>query len=263
MTQAPERAPFLLGAMVVGVCAFVLAPTVLAVLASFSSGDQIAFPPPGWSFKWYTVAFENEAVLHSIALSAGIAAAVTAISTIAGTAAALAINHHNFRGRGIVKSILMLPLTLPAIVLGLAILFALPALGLKNGPVATAIGHCIIGVPYASYLVLSSLSNYDLTLERASATLGASRFQTFRWITWPLIKDGIVVSATFCFLLSFDNVAISLFLSRGDTLPLRLMQLIQSNADPSVAAISTALVVLSVILMVPLARAMRPDRLLW
>lgn len=263
MTQSPDRSPFLLSATVVGVCVFVLAPTVLAVLASFGSADQIVFPPPGWSLKWYVAAFENETILRSIWLSGGIAVAVTMISTIAGTAAAIAINHHNFAGRSLAKSTLMLPLTLPAIVLGLAILFALPSLGLKNGPVATAIGHCIICVPYAAYLVLASLSNYDLTLERASATLGANRLQTFCWVTWPLIKDGIVVSAIFCFLLSFDNVAISLFLSRGDTLPLRLMQHIQSSADPSVAAISTALVMFSVVLMVPLARAMRPDRLLW
>lgn len=263
MSLAAGKAPGLLTVVVVGVCSFLLAPLLVAVLASFSSASQISFPPPGWSLKWYGAAFSNEALVNGIWLSGAIALAATAVSTLVGTAAAIAINHHDFRGRAVAKSLLALPLTLPGVVLGLAILFTLPILGLKIGPVPTAIGHCVIGVPYVTYLVLSSLANYDLTLERASATLGATRFQTFRWITWPLIKDGIVVGAVFCFLVSFDNVALSIFLSRGDTLPLRLMQHIQFYADPSVAAISTALVAFSVLLMLPLNRAMRQDRLLW
>jgi ABC-type spermidine/putrescine transport system permease subunit II len=242
---------------------FLAAPMLVAVVVSFSSSSQISFPPPGWSFKWYAAAFGNRALVEGIVLSVAIALAATCISAILGTAAAIAINHHDFRGRSFIRSFLFLPLVLPGVVLGIALLFALPTLGLKIGPIPTTIGHCVIGVPYVTYLVLASLANYDLGLERASATLGANRWQTFRWVTWPLIKDGIVAGAIFCFLLSFDNVAISIFLSRGDTLPLRLMQHIQFVADPSIAAVSTALIALSFLLMLPLGRAMRRERLLW
>jgi ABC-type spermidine/putrescine transport system permease subunit II len=263
MTHRAGRAPILLSMAVAAIGVFVAAPMVVAIIVSFSSANQISFPPPGWSLKWYATAFSNRTLLEGIGLSAAIALAATFISTVLGTAAAIAINHHDFRGRSVVKSLLFLPLVLPAVVLGIAILFALPTLGIKIGAIPTTLGHCVIGVPYVTYLVLASLANYDLALERASATLGATRWQTFRWVTWPLIKDGIVAGAVFCFLLSFDNVALSLFLSRGDTLPLRLMQHIQFVADPSIAAISAGLVLLSFLLMLPLSRAMRRERLVW
>jgi putative spermidine/putrescine transport system permease protein len=263
VTRASDRAPVLLSIAVGSICVFLVAPLFVAIVVSFSSANQISFPPPGWSLKWYVAAFSNRALLEGVALSTVIALAAACISTISGTAAAIAINHHQFRGRSFVRSFLFLPLVLPGVVLGIALLFALPVLGFKIGPVSTTVGHCVIGVPYVTYLVLASLANYDLGLERASATLGATRLQTFRWVTWPLIKDGIVAGAIFSFLMSFDNVALSIFLSRGDTLPLRLMQHIQFIADPSIAAMSTALVVLSFLLMLPLARAMRRERLLW
>jgi ABC-type spermidine/putrescine transport system permease subunit II len=263
MTNASGRPPALLVVTVLAICIFLTAPMIVAVAVSFSDANTISFPPPGWSLKWYSAAFGNSAFLEGFALSIIIALSASFISTTLGTAAAIAINHHDFRGRNFVKSFVFLPLVLPAIVLGIALLFALPALHIRIGAIPTIIGHCVIGVPYVTYLVLASLANYDLALERASATLGANRLQTFRWVTWPLIRDGIAVGAIFSFLTSFDNVALSLFLSRGDTLPLRLMQHIQFVADPSIAAVSTALVVLSFLLMIPLGRAMRRERLIW
>ena len=112
-------------------------------------------------------------------------------------------------------------------------------------------------MPYVAYLVLATLANYDLSLEQASLNLGASRWRTFRRITLPLIAPGLTAGAVCAFLISFDNVALSLFLARGDTLPLRLMQHIQFSADPSVAAMSTLLVAVSFVAMLPLARLFR------
>jgi len=115
-----------------------------------------------------------------------------------------------------------------------------------------------------SYFVLAALANYDLTLERASLDLGAGRVRTFVRITLPMIRQGVIVGAVFAFLLSFDNISLSLFLTRGDTLPLRLLQRIQYYADPSVAAVSTGLIALSILLMLPirgyLARSFEPRR---
>jgi putative spermidine/putrescine transport system permease protein len=96
-----------------------------------------------------------------------------------------------------------------------------------------------------------------MSLERASRSLGASPWRTFRRITLPLIAPGVVAGAVCAFLISFDNVALSLFLSKGDTLPLRLMQHIQFSANPGVAAMSTALVAISFIAMLPLAGLFR------
>jgi len=116
-------------------------------------------------------------------------------------------------------------------------------------------------IPYVAYLVLASLASYDITLEQASANLGASRSRTFFRITLPLIKPGIVAGGVFAFLMSFDNISLSLFTSNGDTLPLRLMQHIQHQEDPAVAAVSSVLVLLALIVMVMLGRVLRESQL--
>ena len=146
------------------------------------------------------------------------------IAAVAGTTAAIAINHFQFPGRELARVVVLAPLTLPGIVIGIAILLVLPWFGLSIGMLATVLGHAMIGIPYVAYMVLASLSNYDMTLERASANLGATNWQTFCRITLPLIQPGIVAGTVCVALISFDNIALSLFLSRGDTLPLRLMQ---------------------------------------
>jgi putative spermidine/putrescine transport system permease protein len=179
------------------------------------------------------------------------------ISAVAGTAAAIAINHFQFPGRELARVLVLAPLTLPGIVIGIAILLVLPWFGLRIGIVSTIIGHSVIGIPYVAFMVLATLSNYDMTLERASANLGATSWQTFCRITLPLIRPGIVAGTICVALISFDNIALSLFLSRNDTLPLRLMQQIQFYADPSVAAVCCILILMSVAALPFLGRAFK------
>ena len=250
-------ARILLGAYSGLVALFLLAPLVVAVGLSFSSGDRIEFPPPGLSLRWYREILGIEAFRSGLLNSLRIAAVVAVVSAICGTAAAIGLNHYRFRGRGFIQSLTLLPLALPGVVLGLAILSTIGFLGLRPGLVATAVGHSALGVPYVAYLVLASLANYDLSLEQASRNLGASPLRTFRLITLPLIAPGVVAGAVCAFLISFDNVSLSLFLARGDTLPLRLIQHIQFSANPGVAAVSTALTVISFLAMLPLATLFR------
>jgi ABC-type spermidine/putrescine transport system permease subunit II len=151
----------------------------------------------------------------------------------------------------------MLPLALPGVVIGLNLLFALPSFGMRSGLLAGILGHSLLGVPYVTYLVLATLANYDLTLEQASINLGASRSRTFLRVTLPLIRPGIISGAVFAFLISFDNVALSIFVTKGNTLPLRLMQHIQFYTDPTVAAVSSFLVVFSLVVLLIFGRALR------
>jgi putative spermidine/putrescine transport system permease protein len=242
-------------ALVVG--AFLVLPLVLAVILAFSSGGGLQFPPPGFSLRWIVKAMATREFREGLFLSTIIAASTGVISAVAGTAAAIAFNHFRFRGRAVAQVLLMAPLSLPGIVIGLAILFVLPIFRVAPGVLATIAGHSVIGVPYVAYMVLASLANYDLALDRASASLGAGRWRTFRSITLPLISPGIAAGGVCAFLLSFDNVALSLFLSKGNTLPLRLMQSIQFYTDPSIAAVSVLLVLLSLGALPFLERAFR------
>lgn len=247
----------LLLAYVVLASMFLLAPIAIAVVLSFSSVSQLVFPPPGLSLEWYRVAWDNDKFVDGFVISTLIAAVSTAIAGIAGTLAAVAINNHRFAGRGIVRAFLVMPLVLPAIIIGLALLQSVAIFGLGPGVYVAALGHAVIGIPYVAYLVLASLSSYDLRLDHASMTLGATRFETFRWITLPLVRPGAIAGCAFAFLVSFDQVSISLFLTRGDPLPLRLMQHIQYYSDPSVAAVSTVLLAISLIPLALFGRVLR------
>ena len=242
------------GAYVALVSLFLLAPIAVAVVLSFSSVSQLRFPPPGLSLQWYAKALATTQFVSGIATSAGVAACVAALSVPAGTLAALAVNHCRFRGRTAVQAFVMLPLVLPAVVIGLGLLQTLGWYRIRPGFAAAVLGHSVLAIPYVTYLVLASLASYDLTLEHASLNLGAGRLATFWRITLPLLRPGILAGGMFAFLLSFDNVALSLFITRGDTLPLRLMQHIQYYADPSVAAVSSVLILFSLAVLFVVGR---------
>lgn len=241
--------PRLLGFYVIIVSAFLVGPIAIAVVLSFSSVEQLLFPPPGLSLKWYLAAWNNDKFLSGFGVSTTIAAISSVIAGVAGTLAAVALNNFRFRGRAAMRALIVVPLVVPTIVIGLGLLQGFSKVGVGPGILAASLGHAVIGIPYVTYLVLAAMSNYDLRLDDASVTLGASRVGTFFRVTLPLIRSGVIAGVAFAFLMSFDQVSISLFLTRGDPLPLRLMQHIQYNADPSVAAVSAVLIVASLAVM--------------
>ncbi|WP_428676944.1 ABC transporter permease [Reyranella sp.] len=234
-------------ALVIG---FLSLPIVLATLVAFSSGDRLEFPVPGFSLRWFEAAARNAQFLDGLLNSIIVALCSAALATVAGTGAAIAFNHYRFTGRAAAQLTVMLPVSLPAIVLGLGLLFVLPTYGLRPGLLAATLGHATLGIPYVVAMVTSALSNYDRALERASANLGVGPVRTFFRITLPLIRGGIIAGAISAFLISLDNVSLSLFITRGDTLPLRLMQQLLFYADPSIAAVSTIVLGVSLLLLV-------------
>jgi len=255
------HAPPLLRAYVILLVFFLLSPIVISMSLAFSDSARLAFPPEGFSLRWFEAAYRNPFFLQSLSLSLVIGLTASALAAVGGTMAAIAINHFRFKGRTLIQVLVLLPLTLPAIVIGLGVLFAAPTYGMRTGTLLTTFAHAVICMPYVAYLVLATLANYDLTLEQASINLGASRWRTFWEITFPLIRPGVIAGTVFAFLISFDNVSLSLFTARGDTLPLRLMQHIQFQADPTVAAISIVMVVSSVAILFLFGRLLRQRQL--
>ena len=239
------------------VAGFLLLPIAIAAIVAFSSGDRLVFPPPGLGLRWFRAVLANGLLLDGLGRSLVIAAVSTILAAVAGTAAAVALNHHRFRGRGVAQAVVMLPIALPAIALGLGMLFTLPSLGLRAGLLAAILGHAVLGIPYVVAMVTASMANFDRALERASLSLGASPAQTFWRITLPLIRPGILAGAAAAFLMSLDNISLSLFITTGNTLPLRLIQRLTSYADPSIAAMSTLLLVVTLIPLVFLLPLLR------
>ncbi|WP_108659558.1 ABC transporter permease [Acuticoccus kandeliae] len=233
---------------------FLLGPIAIAMVVAFNSGERLQFPIEGVSLRWFAYALQKPQFIEGLLISIIIGLGNAVLATIAGTGAALAINHYRFRGRAFVRTAVMMPIAMPGIVLGLAMLFTLSTYDLRPGLLAATLGHAVMGLPYVVAMVTASLANYDQSLERASMNLGVGPIGTFFRVTLPMIRGGVIAGAVTAFLISFDNFSLSLFITRGDTLPLRLMQQLQSYADPSVAAMSTLLLVASfagILLLLP------------
>jgi putative spermidine/putrescine transport system permease protein len=243
--NTPQKVSVPLAAYGAVVVIFLLLPIVIATVVAFNAGERATFPPDGFSFRWFGAVLQSHLLMDGLYKSLIIAVASTTLATICGTGAAIALNHYRFFGRAAMQTILMLPIALPAIVLGLGILFVTPLYGLSIGLLAATLGHAVLGVPYVAAMVLSSLGSFDRSLERASLNLGAGPVRTFLFVTFPHIRMGVVAGAIAAFLLSLDNISLSLFVTRNDTMPLRLMQHMLSYTDPSVAAMSTMLLVAS------------------
>jgi putative spermidine/putrescine transport system permease protein len=231
-----------------------LSPACVVAVVSFSSGQFLAFPPPGLSLRWYAALFANQEIMQALATSAILAGIVAAIALLAGIPAAYSIARLDFPGRALLSGMLMGPLLLPTLVIGLALLLTLQPLRLVATWPGLALAHCTIAVPFAVRIMITAISAVPPELEAAARTLGASPFRAAVRVTLPLATPGIIASAALAFLISFDETVISLFLvgPRLSTLPVELFRYTDNRSDPLVAALSMLLIAiaLAVILLV-------------
>jgi putative spermidine/putrescine transport system permease protein len=228
---------------------FIAAPIVVVFLASVNSTQYLEFPPKGFSTRWWEAAL-TERWLGPTWFSLRLAAATAVGATALGTGAALGIHRGRFRGRDALLATLLSPLILPQIVTGAALLqfFALTNLRDLLGFPALLLGHVVITLPYAIRTVLVSLHGLDRRLEWAAQDLGADPVQTFLRVTLPLIKNGVFAGFVFAFIVSFNDVPISLFLGRPGNVPIPIAILghVESRFDPAVAAV--AVVTIAIVL---------------
>lgn len=236
---------------------FLLAPVVLVGPISFSGDNLMAFPPESWSTKWYVAFFQSSKMLGALGTSTILALVVTVLSLLIGVPAAYAIVRLNARGAEFFLNLFTAPLLLPTIVLGLAILILFAAHGLLGTFTGLVIAHLIIALPYALRVLTTSLAGLPIIVEEAASTLGASPVTVFRRVTFPMMAPGIVATCALCFLVSFDEAVISLFLTgpRITTLPVAMYQHVETSADPLVASISLLLILLTLAVVVVVDRS--------
>ena len=225
---------------------FILLPLIFVTWLAFFRQEIPSFPPEGYSLRWFQAIAGNDRFVSGFLLSLQLAVIATSIGLCLGLPAALCISRFRFRGREAVSSLLLLPLVVPGIVLGIALYVfhvevelatGLPILGSLGGLIA---GHVLIVIPWTVRLVMASLAGLDRSIEEAAQSLGANRFTTFRRVTLPAIRPGVVAAALFGFVSSFGNLEMSLFLvgPGRTTLPIAILQYLEWKIDPTIAAVS-------------------------
>lgn len=236
---------------------FLLAPLIVIILASFSPTPLVVFPPKGFSLKWYANIFSSSTnFFEGFVNSIKIAVIATGIDIILGVTAALSVTRYQFKGKELLISFYTSPMYVPSIAFAFVLLQVCSLLGFSNAFVRILLGHVIIIMPYIVRNTLSILTSFNWTLEDAAASLGANPIQTFFKITLPLIKPGLISGSLLAFLYSFDEAVLSSLLNSPKfvTLPIRIMNYMEFSFDPTLAAISTLLILMSLSLIIILER---------
>jgi len=237
---------------------FMLSPLIFVIWLSFFADSIPAFPPTGYSLKWYVNAWENQAFMDGLVLSLKLGVIAAFGSVVFGTAAAIALNTPTMVGRSLIRSILLSPLVVPSIVAGVAVyLFFLRAEDVLDRNVvgtfpALVIAHICITIPWTLRLVTANLESIDVTIEEAARNLGASAMVVFWRVTLPMLRPAIVASTLFSFIISFENLEVTLpLVGPGQTtLPIAIMQYLEFSLDPTIAAVSAVQIALLAIVMV-------------
>lgn len=260
-----RRSP-LFTAIVVLLYFFLLAPIVIIVLAAFNSGEYLKFPPEGFSLRWFVKFAHDGPFVRAFWFSLQLATATTILSTLIGGTAAFYVVRHASRFRDMLRLMVISPLQLPGILTGIALLIFFYSSGLgTRGMRALLLGHTLVSLPYVFLTISTVLVGFDRSLEEAARSLGASPFVTFRRVTLPLIKGGVISGGLFAFITSFDQFPISLLLvSVGNTtLPLQLFDYLRFSFDPTAAAVSTLSVLMSVGIVVLIHKLVGLESIAW
>jgi putative spermidine/putrescine transport system permease protein len=240
-----------LGLAVLPILVFIMAPLVVPVLMSISDTPYITFPPEGFTLRWYGAVLMNPEARSAFSFSIALAALVTLASLAIGTPCAMALVRHRFPGRTLLLALVLSPLVVPLLVIGVALLQFVSWLGSRATFLHLVIAHTVICLPYVVRTVSASLMVADANLERAAMVLGADPWTAFRRITWHQIKPGILSGAIFAFIVSFDDYPVSMWLADAlhFPLPLFLYVAIERFFDPSIAALSSLMILFALLLV--------------
>lgn len=231
-----------------------VAPTLVVVPLSFSDKRSFAFPVEGWSLQWYENFFTDQRWLGSLGTSLGIACIVGVAATVLGTLAALGLRSLRARFSATAQITMMLPILVPGIVAAIAIFGMYLRWGLAGSPLGIVLAHIALALPFVLIPVGTALRGLDDTLVRAAAVLGAGPTARFLQVQLPILMPGIVTGFIFAFVTSLDEVVVAYFLQSPTlrTLPVQMYSSVTLETDPSIAAASTLLLVLStLIILIP------------
>lgn len=230
---------------------FLLAPLLILIAVSFNPTAMV-FPPQGFTLKWYGTILEKPDFLTAAVASTILGVATAVATTALGVLAAIGLQRYTGAAKGVVSSLLMSPLFIPAVIVALALFQIIFMMGIVNNVWTLLAAHIVVTLPYPVRNVMAQMENFDARLEEAALSVGATPAQALRRVTLPLLKSSIIPSLIIVFVLSWNNYTVSVFLANKDwtTLPLQLRAYLQYEYEPFVAAMSTILIVASIVLLI-------------
>ena len=238
---------------------FLLLPSFLVVPVSLTDTDYLALPEQGLSLRWWTAMIQSPQWRDGFLQSMGIGLAATAIAVSAGTLCAIGCWRVQNRWSSLVRTVILVPMIVPTIVYALGLFRVYAKVGLLDSFLGVVLAHAALGLPYPAITVGAALTNYDPRLEQAARSLGGSGFQTLRMVTLPNLWAGILSGAIFAFVVSWDELVIVLFIAgrRVHTLPREIWSGIRENLDPTIAAVATLLIAVTLLALIPVIRSGR------
>jgi putative spermidine/putrescine transport system permease protein len=235
---------------------FLPAPILVVVGASFTSTGYIQFPPEGFSLRWYRAILEEPQWLTALAVSLGLAVAAAILSTTIAFCAALIVTRRKGKMVSAFETAVLAPLLFPHAALGIAMLALVSTFSVYGTFAGLLLVHCIITLPFAYRPISVSIRSVDPAMEEAAMSLGARPATIFFRVALPLARPGIVTALLFTFILSFDEVTVTMFLVGPliSTMPVEIYTFIQESGKPTVAAISTGLITFTLLAVLLLER---------
>ncbi|RCW99634.1 ABC transporter permease [Marinomonas foliarum] len=234
------------------IAAFLALPIFFIMALSFGSSQWLVFPPPSWTLKWYERFFDNSQWIESAITSLQVASLTSIIATLLAIPASFALVRGQFRGRDYLYTFFTLPMVVPVVIIAVAVYGTFLNLGLTGTLFAFVASHVIIALPFAIISIINSLRLFDKSIEDAAVICGAHRIQAIIKVTFPAIKPGVISAALFSFLVSWDEVVISVMMASPNlqTLPVKMWSTLRQDLTPVIAVASTLLILLSLLIMI-------------
>jgi putative spermidine/putrescine transport system permease protein len=241
---------------------FLILPTLIVIPMSFSDSSSLQFPPTDWSLRWYRAYFSSQEWMAATVVSVRVALLTTVLATVLGTAAAYGLHFSKARWAAVSRMILAVPLIMPVILIGVGVFFLYARLGLVNTTLGLVLAHAALAIPFVVVTVSAGLQVFDINQEMVARSLGASRPRAFFLVTLPQIGFSVLCGSLFALITSLDEVIIAMFVSGGDraTLTRRMFNSLRDAIDPTIAAISTCLILVAICAAVLVQQLQRGGR---
>ncbi|MCC6719593.1 MAG: ABC transporter permease [Acetobacteraceae bacterium] len=248
MNGQPTWGTRLVAALGIGALAFLVLPLLIVVPMSFSSARSLAFPPPGFSLRWYETFFGDPSWMEALWNSLTIASISSVCATTLGGLAAYGLRRGTFRGRDVAESNFMAPLIVPTIIAAVAMYLAFAGVNLLGTFLGLVIAHTVLSVPLVIMVLGVAVRSFDVRIEQVGWSLGGSWFYTARTVLLPNIAPSVFAAWIFAFIGSFDEVIVTSFIGGTyETIPKKMFNELILQVNPTITAIATLLMLFTVV----------------